>query len=213
MFIDVAYYELQGPPPQEQDVIYELNLVENAAEPLPVLQDISAILNDSRAPDEEVMDDDDTWTTIDDEDEPSVILIEYQAEEPEVITIDDSDTDEDDGLCIGGPYQEGDTTYLDIGLNDGFVEAPDFNESITNTPSAIIHELPPLLPAACSTPNPPDLPPCDVVDLNDALIEETYNSEATAIFICPVVSESATEDFDAIHFRPIAASTPVPMEI
>ncbi|CAF4371966.1 unnamed protein product, partial [Rotaria magnacalcarata] len=55
MFIDVAYYELPAPPPQEQAVIYELNNVENVADPLPILQDISGILNDSRDPDEEAM--------------------------------------------------------------------------------------------------------------------------------------------------------------
>ncbi|CAF4561731.1 unnamed protein product, partial [Rotaria magnacalcarata] len=79
MFIDVAYYELPAPPPQEQDVIYDLNIVENVAEPLPILQDISGILNDSRDPDEEAMDDDSAWTTLDDdENEPSVIIIEQQ---------------------------------------------------------------------------------------------------------------------------------------
>ncbi|CAF2247196.1 unnamed protein product, partial [Rotaria magnacalcarata] len=121
MFIDVAYYELPAPPPQERDMDYELNIVENVAESLPILQDISGILNDSRDPDDEAMDDEDTWTTIDDdENEPSVLIIEQQVEEPEVITIYDSDTDEEDDLCMGESYQEGDTTYLDVGHNDGF---------------------------------------------------------------------------------------------
>ncbi|CAF2207296.1 unnamed protein product [Rotaria magnacalcarata] len=210
MFIDVAYYEIPAPPPQDQDVVYELNIVENVADPLPILQDISGILNDSRDPDEEAMDDADAWSTIDDdENEPSVLIIEQQVEEPEVITIYDSDDD----LCMEESYQEGDTTYLDVGHNDGFVEDPNLDESIINKPSDIIHELPPLLPNACSTPKPPDLKPCGVVDLNDALIEETYDSEATAIFISPIIAESVVEDYEAIDFRPVAASTPVPMEI
>ncbi|CAF2162152.1 unnamed protein product [Rotaria magnacalcarata] len=198
MYVDVSYYELPAPQQPEQDVIYELNLVENPREPLVVLEDISHLLDVSTASEEE----------------DSVIIIDYVPEDPKVIDIAESDTDEDEVLCIGGPYQEGDTTYLDIGLNDDFQEDPDFDESVTHVPSALVHELPLLLPVACSTPKPPDLTPCDAVNLNDAFLEEssevfgTGDAEITIMFVAPCVAAQISEDF-----TPAASSTPVPMEL
>ncbi|CAF2099868.1 unnamed protein product, partial [Rotaria magnacalcarata] len=126
---------------EDNDAEAILNLFVNPLEPLVNLQDISDILNASISTEEESMSDEENWVTYEeetisdaeeasiiimenDEDQASVIIISYTEEAPDVIIIDESDIT-DSVLCLGGPYQHGDTTYLDIGLNEAINEGHD----------------------------------------------------------------------------------------
>ncbi|CAF2082919.1 unnamed protein product, partial [Rotaria magnacalcarata] len=131
-------------PEEAEDI---LNVFMPPPEPLVVIQNISGIL----AVGEQL--NNDTFNTDDGEEAQIPIVINEQLEASVI--------------CLGGPYELGDTTYIDIGLNDGMHEGPDLEDAIDETvlfPAPYISDdLPPdidaplLRPGASSTPKPQDL--------------------------------------------------------
>ncbi|CAF2159587.1 unnamed protein product [Rotaria magnacalcarata] len=169
-------------PQQEEDNDDEaiLNLFVNPLDPLVNLQDISDILNDSMFDEEEwITCEEETISDVEEasiiimenaEDEASVLIISYAEEAPDVIIIEASDVNESVS-CLVGPYQPGDTTYLDIGLNEALLEVSadvfganeDVEDTIIFVRPCVSLQLPAdfdtihFHPQAASTPVPMDL--------------------------------------------------------
>ncbi|CAF2147945.1 unnamed protein product [Rotaria magnacalcarata] len=197
-----------SPPPNmlPEDAEDILNVFMPPPEPLVVIQNISGIL----AIGEQI--NNDTFSTDDGEDPQNPVVNETQ--------LDDS------VICLGGPVEEGDTTYIDIGLNDGMYEGPDLEEAIDGTvffvAPYISEDLPPdieaplLRPSASSTPKPQDLVVYIDMEQNEAMDVEVINifdDDDTIIFVAPYIAEGLPEDVEAPHLRPAASSTPNPPDV
>ena len=136
---------------------------------------------------------------------------------------------DDSVVFLGGPYEAGDTTYIDIGLNDGMYEGPDLEEAVDETvffaPPFVSDDLPPdienplLRPEASSTPKPQDLMiyieldplepmEVEVIDISD----DDDGDDDTIIFIAPYIAEDLPPDVEAPQFRPQSSSTPNPAD-
>ncbi|CAF4288992.1 unnamed protein product, partial [Rotaria magnacalcarata] len=169
-----------SPPPNmlPEDAEEILNEFMPPPEPLVVIQNISGIL----AIGEQL--NNDTFSTDDGEEAQNPIVNNQQLDASVV--------------CIGGPYELGDTTYIDIGLNDGMYEGPDLEEAMNETvlfPAPYISDdLPPdidaplLRPDASSTPKPQDL--IIYIDENETMDVEVIDifdedADNTIIFVAP----------------------------
>ncbi|CAF2059042.1 unnamed protein product [Rotaria magnacalcarata] len=194
-----------SPPPNmlPEDVEDVLNVFMPPPEPLVIIQNISGIL----AIGEQL--NNDTFNTDD-------------GEEPQNPVVNDPQFDAS-VVCIGGPYELGDTTYIDIGLNDGMHEGPDLEEAIDETvlfaAPYIADDLPPdideplLRPGASSTPIPQDLVIYIDLDQNEPMDVEVIDifdddDDDTVIYVAPYIAEDLPADVEAPLLRPNASSTP-----
>ncbi|CAF4087001.1 unnamed protein product [Rotaria magnacalcarata] len=133
---------------------------------------------------------------------------------------------DDSVICLGGPYELGDTTYIDIGLNDAMYEGPDLEEAMNETvffaAPFVSDDLPPdidaplLRPDASSTPKPQDLviyidlDPLEPMDVEVIDISDDVDEDDTIIFIAPYIAEDLPPDVEAPILRPASSSTPNP---
>ncbi|CAF4178547.1 unnamed protein product [Rotaria magnacalcarata] len=201
-----------SPPPNmmPEDAEEILNDFMPPPEPLVVIQDISGIL----AIGEQL--NNDTFSTDDGEEVQNPIA--------------DAQHLDDSVICLGGPYEAGDTTYIDIGLNDGMYEGPDLIEAVDETvffaAPYVSDDLPPdieaplLRPDASSTPKPQDLviyidlgpiEPMDVEVID--IFDDDDDNDDTIIFVAPYIAEGLPPDVEAPQLRPASSSTPNPPDI
>ncbi|CAF4300923.1 unnamed protein product [Rotaria magnacalcarata] len=179
--------------------------------PLVVIQDISGIL----AVGEQL--NNDTFSTDDGGEVQNPIVNNQQQQQLE-----------DSVVYLGGPYEAEDTTYIDIGLNDGMYEGLDLEEAADETvffaPPFVSDDLPPdiedplLRPEASSTPKPKDLviyidlDPLEPMDVEVIDISDDDDDD-TIIFVSPYIAEDLPPDVETPQFRPTSSSTPNPPDV